>query len=108
MIHRRVRHRVKEYVGITDGTTRLEDLFEDPIDEEEIRVRVSDGTIKIASQRNLIDMGPVDLETAQLSKMQRDLSEVFEDINEDGAFSGARAARRRLSSPSPSRRGSSP
>lgn len=50
-------HRDKKYRGITDGTTNLKHLFEDERNEQEYRVRVSDGKIKIASPDNLEFIG---------------------------------------------------
>ena len=46
-------HRDKRYSGITDGTTKLKHLFEDDNNEQELRVRVYGGGIKIASPKKL-------------------------------------------------------
>jgi hypothetical protein len=47
-------HRNHGYVGWLDGTTRLHHLFEDPADDEEPRVRLPDGSVRVASLRRLL------------------------------------------------------
>ncbi len=81
-MHYRVKHLVKGYVGVTDGTTRFRELFEDPSDEEEVRVRVSDGTSRIASEANLVRLEPVDNEEIAFDVITgRGLKKAAEDIN---------------------------
>lgn len=47
-------HRGHGYVGWLDGTTRIKHLFEDAADTEEPRVRLPDGTIRVASRQQLL------------------------------------------------------
>jgi hypothetical protein len=51
-----VKHRIDGYVGVRDGMTTMRHLFESRHDSVGCRVRLPDGTIKIASPRNLIDL----------------------------------------------------
>jgi hypothetical protein len=48
-----VRHAVDHYVGMHDGYTRLAGLMELAGDLRGVRVRLPDGTIKVASERSL-------------------------------------------------------
>jgi hypothetical protein len=47
-------HTIQKYIGFLDGKTRLPQLFEDPEDTIGYRIRLPDGTIKIASSKNLL------------------------------------------------------
>jgi hypothetical protein len=51
-----VKHRIDGYVGVRDGMTRIKHLLESRFDSEGCRVRLPDGTIKIASPSNLVDL----------------------------------------------------
>jgi hypothetical protein len=55
-----VRHRADHYVGVHAGYTRLAHLIERPGDVKAVRVRLPDGSIKIASEYNLERVGPTE------------------------------------------------
>jgi len=52
-----VRHRAAKFVGVHAGYTRLAHLMELPGDLRGVRVELPDGTIQVASERNLERVG---------------------------------------------------
>jgi hypothetical protein len=52
-----VRHRAARFVGVHAGYTRLTHLMELPGDLKGVRVELPDGSIKVASERNLERVG---------------------------------------------------
>lgn len=77
-----VRHRLHGFIGVTEGTTRKKESFECPNDREEIRVRLYDGCIKVASPTNLIEFTADDAESAVQAAMLRNPLEIRDLINE--------------------------
>ena len=55
-----VRHRTEGFVGVHAGHTRLAHLLERPGDLTAVRVRLPDGSIKVASERSLERVGPAE------------------------------------------------
>lgn len=55
-----VRHRAIKFVGVHAGYTRLAHLMELSGDQRGIRVELPDGTIRVASERNLERVGPTE------------------------------------------------
>jgi hypothetical protein len=55
-----VRHKANGFVGVHAGHTRLVHLLERPGDVEAVRVRLPDGSIKVASEYNLARVGPAE------------------------------------------------
>lgn len=55
-----VRHTGERYVGLHAGFTRLAWLMELEGDERGVRVQLPDGTIKIASEHNLVRVEPAE------------------------------------------------
>lgn len=52
-----VRHRAIKFVGVHAGYTRLAHLMELPGDLKGVRVELPDGSIQVASERNLERVG---------------------------------------------------
>jgi hypothetical protein len=52
-----VYHIFKHYIGVIDGTTTLNHLFEDKNDDKEFRIRIFKNQVKIASAKNLKIIG---------------------------------------------------
>ena len=55
-----VRHRATRFVGVHAGYTRLAHLMELSGDLRGVRVELPDGSIRVASERNLERVGPVE------------------------------------------------
>jgi hypothetical protein len=55
-----VRHKLQGYVGVRDGTTKLQRLFESKFDREGCRVKLADGKIMVASACNLEELAGKD------------------------------------------------
>jgi hypothetical protein len=55
-----VRHRAAKFVGVHAGYTRLAHLMELPGDLRGVRVELPDGSIQVASERNLERVGSAD------------------------------------------------
>ena len=55
-----VRHRADRFVGVHAGFTRLSHLMERPGDERAVRVRLPDGSMRVASEHSLERVGSVD------------------------------------------------
>jgi hypothetical protein len=55
-----VRHRSTGFVGVHAGYTRLAHLMELPGDQRGVRVQLPDGSIRVASERNLERVGPTE------------------------------------------------
>jgi hypothetical protein len=77
-----VRHATQGYEGITEGTTRIKELFEDPSDKEEVRVRLRDGSIRIATKKHLIKIGKASDSDVLNAEVKRLGTGIIGDINE--------------------------
>jgi hypothetical protein len=55
-----VRHRTEQFVGVHAGVTRMAHLMERPGDATAVRVRLPDGSIKVAAERSLERVGPAE------------------------------------------------
>jgi hypothetical protein len=88
MAKRLVKHRLHEWMGLTDGTTRIKRLFENSSDKEETRVRLYDGSVKIASEANLIDFTEAGQSGGDTRNphpiLTNDASAIVRQINDNG------------------------
>jgi hypothetical protein len=55
-----IRHRAAKFVGVHAGYTHLTHLMEYPGDQRGVRVELPDGSIRVASERNLERVGPAE------------------------------------------------
>jgi hypothetical protein len=55
-----VRHRAEKFVGVHAGYTELAHLLERPGDMRAVRVRLPDGSMKVASEHALERVGPAE------------------------------------------------
>ena len=77
----RVRHVTDGYAGITDGVTRMENLFECEDSECEIRVLVDGGGVRIAAEQNLVPLGRVKQSVTSARRTSRIVKDPVYEIN---------------------------
>ena len=82
-----VEHKVKEYVVSIVGKTRMSNLFEVESDDWEYRVKLEDGTIRIASPSNLTTWLPTRSSHKAIPRMVTESERtVFDELRGELAF----------------------